>query len=264
MLFGDRSEMAGELDQAGGSLDSVGQPQQPSEPAAAPAQQPVVPQMSPQDIQAAFRGALSEHEMSKAEQDRLARESAEAWALPTISPEVMAEALTSPEKMLQLWNETNQIHNARLAATVQQFHGRILGQERVVQGLLEDAHAQAWDVVRERYKENGIDADKYYGEMELAIRKNPNNYWNIRRDPRAMASAVQYLHERATRGDIFSQTPQTPQGPPSFAGGAGPARGTSKTDTQTDPFIQRAERVLGIKFDKNSRADYFGGTRRSA
>lgn len=266
MLFGDRASMEAELDHSGGSLENLTGDQPANQPAETPTttEQPPIPGMTPADIQAAFRGALAEHEQSREQSERSAREAQEAWALPQLTQEQAAEALSSPERLAALFTERDNLHNQRLAATVQQFHNRFLGQEGTLRGLLEDAHAQAWDIVREKFKESGVNADKYYGEMEMALRQNPQRYWNVRRDARAMAAAVTFLHERATRGDIFSAAPQTPQGPPSFAGGTQRGTAANKTDNMTDPYVQRAERILGIKFDKDSRADYFGGNRRSA
>lgn len=192
------------------------------------------------------------------DQKRMAQErerSTKEWEPPKLSETEAEEIMSSPEKFRAYQAARDKWHRDAAVGAIQPVMQTVQSLQNELNGIRYRQHQEAWQEVREVMQEKGINADSYYGQVDSAIRSNPNTYWTIATDPRALKTAVEMLHSNAAPTN-FTATPQTPKEPPTAGRSSAPPTRTESASTYTHPAIEQAERVFGKKFSKQMREEF--------
>jgi hypothetical protein len=195
-------------------------------------------------------------EAQKASKDQA--QASHEWQPPTIPDNVAEEILTDPAKMKAFISERDKWHRNAAVSTIQPLAQELQQNKSDLGVLVQRAHESAWNEVRDMMQARGVEADKYYGPIMTSLQQNPKSYNQIATDPRALKSAVEYLHLNS--GQTFTNPPETPQAPPSAGRtAAAPPKADATASSYTTPEIQQVEKTFGIKFNKSMREAFKRG-----
>lgn len=166
-------------------------------------------------------------------------------------PDDPDDLVTDPKKLkAALESQANWAKNlvnttSRMTADAVAALQREAAESRVARAELavERARGELW-------RQGVQDMDAHWQDVDRMFSQSPDRYWELRTNPRALIEAVHIVRrQKAASGQpLPAQAPQ----PNPYAGGGVPRQGAETI--QKDDSLRRAERVLGIKFDKNDIA----------
>lgn len=182
---------------------------------------------------------------------------------PPPMPSNMEEVMADPEKFRAFMEERDAYtQRAALtasgpaAAVVQNLQAELASNRAALQGVYQQQKDSAWREARETLIDAGIeDPDAYYGHLETALRQNPNDYWNLSRNPEALVKGVGIIHQDMTGKAINPTRP--------FRGGRGGGRPNGRTQggevnlsAGAQAALAKAESVLKVKFGAAERREF--------
>lgn len=228
-----------------------------SPPAVEFAPPPAVAPSGPGVAQELFQAmaALDDYKEQKQRAEQRARESRE-WKPPELTEQQAEEMLTDREKFRAGIAARDAWHRNSSVEMVKPLAEKIQSLEAQLQDVNYRQHTEAWNDVRDVMQEKGVNADAYYGPIMTALQQNPATYWQIAKNPDALKTAVEMLHQKSGPS-TFAAPPQEPKSPPTVGQ---PAKAPSKKDADgsnfNHPAIEQAEKVFGKKFTPQMRAEF--------
>jgi hypothetical protein len=190
------------------------------------------------------------------------RQQASANFAPPEIPDTLSEAmLTDPKVNKTVLEERDKWHRNATVKAIEQAVTPLAQEVQSLRAQQQETnyrdHTAAWNDVRETLSAQGVDADKYYGQIIQSLQSNPQTFWTIAKNPRALVSAVKFLRDgEAEDNSTFTAAPERTKAPPTAGSSAAPPRAAAAS-TKTHPAIQKAEQAFGKKFSKEAREEFF-------
>ncbi len=200
--------------------------------------------------------AVEEWKEQRAQQKERSRQSAE-WKPPELTEAQAEEMLTDREKFRAGIAARDAWHRNSTIQTVQPIYEKVQQLESQLQEVNYRQHTDAWNDVRDEMQAKGVNADAYYGPIMQSLQSNPNTLWQIAKNPAALRTAVEILHQQSGAPSTFSAPPQEAKAPPTVGqSSAAPSKKDAAGSNYNHPAIEQAEKVFGKPFTKAMREEF--------